>query len=238
MRGLVHGIYLKYFGAGDLLLELNAGTGEDAVFLASKGISVFLTDISDRMLEIAEKKITAFKLNTLLKTGAFSFSEISGVPESSFDGIISNFGGLNCINNFHKLSADLSDKLKPEKLFIAVVMNKFCPWEIFYYLLKFDRKNALRRFRKEGIYANINSEKVLTFYFSPSGFKKQFQDYFEVVRVYSLGLFTPPPYLAGLYRYLKPIVKLFMLTDKILMGCFPFNRLGDHFVIVFKKKNQ
>jgi methylase of polypeptide subunit release factors len=46
MRGLVRDIYLRNFKRGDRLLELNAGTGADAVFLAGRGIEVFATDIS------------------------------------------------------------------------------------------------------------------------------------------------------------------------------------------------
>ncbi|MEL7222689.1 MAG: methyltransferase domain-containing protein, partial [Bacteroidota bacterium] len=38
------------------VLELNCGTGEDAVWLAKKGLNVHATDISPKMVAVAQKK--------------------------------------------------------------------------------------------------------------------------------------------------------------------------------------
>lgn len=246
MRGIVHKIYLQNFKSEDNLLELNCGTGEDAIFLAGSGRKVFATDISEKMIEILNAKCRMQKAEGSIISKVASFDEINTIEQNNFDGVISNFGGLNCINEFDKLSKDLSVKLKSKGLFIAVVMSTVCPWEIFYYMVKLDFKNAFRRFKKEGIQAKLNSccrelatgmgEKVLTFYFSPKVFAKQFSQWFSVEKIYSLGYFTPPPFMIGLYRRFKPIVKLFMKLDEALMKYFPFNRFGDHFIIVMKKK--
>jgi ubiquinone/menaquinone biosynthesis C-methylase UbiE len=47
------------FTAGDRVLELNCGTGEDAVHLARRGIRVLATDASAAMLEVARRKAAA-----------------------------------------------------------------------------------------------------------------------------------------------------------------------------------
>ena len=39
------------------ILELNCGTGEDAVYLAKKGFSIVATDISDEMLKVLKDDI-------------------------------------------------------------------------------------------------------------------------------------------------------------------------------------
>lgn len=236
MRSLVHKTCLQYLKEGDNILELNAGTGVDAVFLAGHGMNIHATDISVEMVKVIRSKIGSGDLNEKVTTEVLSFDEINKVTRGPFEGVFSNFGGLNCINNFSKLSADLSSKLKPRGLFIAVVMNKFCPWEIFYYLLRFDPKNAFRRFNKNGIMAELNGEKVKTFYYSPAEFGKKFTQQFEILKIKTLAYYTPPPYLTGLYMRFKPIVKLLMLLDEVVMGIFPFNRLGDHFLIVMKKR--
>src|SRR5205085_3412134 len=107
MRKIVYEIYLKNIKPGDRVLELNSGTGIDAVYLAGKGINVYATDISDIMINIlkqnAAKEITEGKI----ETGLYPFSEIGNVPQSGFDAAISNFGGLNCISDYKKLSDDL-----------------------------------------------------------------------------------------------------------------------------------
>ena len=238
MRNTVYEIYLSYFKKGDKLLELNAGTGIDAVYLASKGIKVLATDISDEMLGRLKDKIEKRNLQEMIRTENLSFDEIYKIHEKNFDGAVSNFGGLNCINNFNSLSESLGERIKPGGKFIAVVMNTFCPWEIFYYLLKFDPANAFRRFNKEGIEAGLSEFRIKSFYFSPGEFADRFGKYFETEKIYSHGLFTPPPYMFGIYNRAKSLVKAFMRMDNITKGIYPLNRIGDHFIIVLKRRNN
>ena len=238
MRNTVYEIYLSYFKKGDKLLELNAGTGIDAVYLASKGIKILATDISDEMISRLKDKIIKMNLQKMISVENLSFGEINKIDQKDFDGAISNFGGLNCINDFEKLSESLGERIKPGGKFIAVVMNSFCPWEIFYYLLKLDPSNAFRRFSKAGIDANLSEFKIKSFYFSPGEFADSFSKYFEIEKIYSHGLFTPPPYMFGIYNKAKPLVNTFMKIDNITKNIFPLNRIGDHFIIVLKRKNN
>lgn len=238
MRHEAYRVYFDNFKGGDKLLELNSGTGIDAFYLAARGIYVHATDISTGMINALRQKLSVDNIGSRNITGAdvLSFDEISNVSGGGFDGVISNFGGLNCIPAFTKLSGDLAAKLKPGGKFIAVVIGRLCPWETFFYLLKFKFKTAFRRFSKAGVDANLNGETIRTFYFTPRRFAKDFQKEFEVEKIYSHGAFTPPPYLVNIYNRLSPIVKIFMKLDEITRGLFPFNRFGDHFIIVLKKK--
>lgn len=244
MRSLVHRVYLKYIPKGSSILELNAGTGVDAVFLAENGYQVLATDLSEKMIGIIQSKSKSLPAETNVQAGekakieakTLSFDEISTINENNFDAVVSNFGGLNCINDFSKLSNDLAAKLKPNGLFIAVVMNKICPWEIFYYIVTLKFGEGFRRFKKQGIMAELNGEKVLTYYFTPGEFTAAFSRNFTKVKLFSLGLKTPPPYLLGIYNRLKPLVKLWMKLDEIFMGLPILNQMGDHFIIVMRKK--
>jgi len=235
MRKIVHRVYLSKFKAGDELLELNAGTGTDALFLASQGIKVFATDISDKMIGIIQEKVQRHNAEKLIEAKVCSFDEVNSISKNNFDGVVSNFGGLNCVNNFSKLSGDIANKLKSGGRFIAVVMNRFCPWEIFYYSVRFDFKNVFRRSKKEGVDAALGNEFVRTYYFTPAQFAGFFEKQFKFKKIYTLGLFTPPPFLIGIYNRFKPLVKLFMKTDEVLKGVFPFSRAGDHFIIIMEK---
>lgn len=236
MRRAVHRIYLHHLPQNARVLELNAGTGVDAVFLAENGMSVLATDISDKMIEIIQSKGKSEKAKKI-EAKALAFDEIGTIPDGGFDAVVSNFGGLNCINDFSKLSDDLAAKLKPGGVFIAVVMNKVCPWEMFYYCLRLNFKDAFRHFGKKGIMAELNGEKVLTFYFTPGEFAAAFCRNFTKIKLYTLALHTPPPYLVGIYNRLRPLVKLWMAIDDLLMGLPIFNRFGDHFVLVMKKND-
>ena len=115
-------------------------------------------------------------------------------------------------------------------------MNKFCPWEILYFSLKLNFKKAFRRFKKEGIDGAIDDQFVKTFYFTPKEFGKKFEPYFKIKRIYTLGLYTPSPYMQGLYKWIGLLIRLWMKIDELIKGIYPFNRMGDHFIIVMEHR--
>jgi hypothetical protein len=84
--------------------------------------------------------------------------------------------------------------------------------------------------------AELNGNKILTFYFTPKEFVRKFGENFTLKKIYTLGYNTPPPYLVGLYNRLRPVVKLFMKTDELIKGLPPINRFGDHFIAIMIKK--
>ena len=177
------------------------------------------TDISEEMIRIVFRlKAKRKNRKKYIKTEALSFEEISAIGENNFDAVVSNFGGLNCINDFNKLSGDLSANLKPNGLFIAVIMDKICPWEILYYIITLKFTEAFRRFNKNRIMAHLNGEKVLTYYFRPLNLQSSFSENFEEVKLFSLGLKTPPPYLVGIYNKIRTITKVWMKMDGFSHG--------------------
>src|SRR5512146_1922454 len=58
LRGIVWNVYCRYFKPGDSLLELNCGTGTDAMTLAEKGMRILATDISTAMLQTFQAKLS------------------------------------------------------------------------------------------------------------------------------------------------------------------------------------
>jgi cyclopropane fatty-acyl-phospholipid synthase-like methyltransferase len=105
------------------ILEVNCGTGEDAIWLAKKGFDVIASDISKEMIENASKKINLPNL----RFERIAFSEVRNYTEKqSLDCIFSNFGGLNCIHP-HEFSAFLeasADSLKQDGSLILVIMTQ------------------------------------------------------------------------------------------------------------------
>ncbi len=56
-RDVVWSVLTQIFRSGDHILELNCGTGEDALFLARNGISVTACDASEQMIQIASNRL-------------------------------------------------------------------------------------------------------------------------------------------------------------------------------------
>src|SRR5690606_25081810 len=86
----------KYLAPGSAMLELNCGTGIDALYFASKGHHVFATDNAPGMLEELSKKAGTTPSRGSLKHARLSYHDIDSLAPEKFDYIISNFGGLNC----------------------------------------------------------------------------------------------------------------------------------------------
>lgn len=235
MRRQVYEVCYRYFKEGDYLLELNCGTGTDALNLAIMNKNkIFATDASSSMIDKLNEKLQSYSLP--VETGVFPFSEIGKLTSSnSFDGVLSNFGGLNCIDDYSGLSKSLSN-IKKGGIFIAVVMNRICPWEILFYLLKWKRKEAFRRLNRKGIMADVYGEKIMTYYYSPKQFAGFFKNYFDTVKIYSLGLFTPSPYMSRLHSEYNNFTTLMMMLDQSIHKLYPFNRFGDHFILVMRRK--
>src|SRR6185436_228039 len=188
------------------ILEINCGTGEDALWLAGKGHHVISTDASEKMIEKAEAKLRSLKSevrNQHLKFEAAAFDDlIKNYSNKEFDLIFSNFGGLNCMGDtqLKKLSADLSSLLKPNGKFIAVIMGRKCLWEQFYFLCKLNVKKAFRRLSKEGVNAPLASRIQKTFYYSPAELKKITQKEFSITMTKPIGITIPPSYLEPFFR--------------------------------------
>ena len=94
------------FRPGQRVLELNCGTGEDALHLARRGIQVIATDASPAMLGEARRKIAAAGLSERVETRLLPIETIGDIAASApFDGAFSNFGGLNCVADLNRVAA-------------------------------------------------------------------------------------------------------------------------------------
>ncbi|MDX5428613.1 MAG: class I SAM-dependent methyltransferase, partial [Bacteroidota bacterium] len=93
-RNRVRELLIPYLPERASILELNGGTGEDALFFRGLGHSVTYTDLSDGMIEQARKKFKESEWEDIRSIQA-SFEDLSGIVET-FDVVFSNLGGLNC----------------------------------------------------------------------------------------------------------------------------------------------
>src|SRR5512144_2754672 len=74
MRNKVYAHIQRFVPAGLRILELNAGTGTDAVELARRGYQVHATDIALGMLERLQDKIDRYELNQRITWQQLSFT--------------------------------------------------------------------------------------------------------------------------------------------------------------------
>jgi ubiquinone/menaquinone biosynthesis C-methylase UbiE len=85
-------------GSAPQILEINCGTGDDAIWLAERGYQVTATDVSEMMIDKLKDKISNHSPASQIEVKQVSIEKIREqfVP-ASFDLIFSDFGGLNCL---------------------------------------------------------------------------------------------------------------------------------------------
>lgn len=234
LRARVWEKFGQHFHPNHHVLELTCGTGEDAVWLAQQDVYVTATDGSEKMVKVAAQKASQAGVADKVTTRQLSLQQfIQGGLTETFDGAYSNFGGLNTINTWTRLAEQLAKAVKPQGTVVLVPMGPICPWEIGWYLLHGQLKNAVRRFG-ENAPAKIGQTVIPIWYPSAKTLKNAFAPWFTHLYTESLELWLPPSYLnhfVNRWPYLfNKLNSLEKQTAHLTKGW------GDHYIITFTRK--
>jgi len=215
------------------ILEINCGTGEDAIWLARQNFKVTATDLSEKMIAVAKSKENQH-------TVVFKKADINELPNDfpneKFDLIFSNFGGLNCLSEirlelFFKNAAEL---LSENGHLVLVMMPKDTLWEQFYFLAKANFKSAFRR-KKNAVIANVDGEKVLTYYYNPVKVKNLSDHFFKLVKLHPVGFFVPPSYLEPFFKNKPRFISALSQLENAIQNHQSISRFSDHYFIALQK---
>ncbi|UBM59291.1 methyltransferase domain-containing protein [Marinilongibacter aquaticus] len=217
------------------ILELNCGTGEDALWLANKGHQVWATDISDEMLAATSRKVAQIDAIRVKKVDLKNLGELDS--ERKYDMVFSNFGGLNCLNayEFERFFNEVGVLIKPDGHLVLVVMSRFCLWETLYFSIKLRPLQALRRLRGFAL-AQVSGEQLATWYYSVRMLRKMAKKSFVLKKSKAIGCFGPPSYLESFFVQ-RP--KFFAWLERIEMRRADLSwqaHFADHIYLEFKAK--
>jgi SAM-dependent methyltransferase len=236
LRRIIWEIWLRHFPRGSQLLELNCGTGTDALALAGQGMRVHATDASAQMLDRLREKVSHSAFADRITSQQVPFAELSSLDGRLFDGVYSNMGGLNCEPDMTRVAHDLHALIKPGGCFVGTFLGDWAIWEMAAFIARGNIRAAFRRRTKEGIPANVAGTLVQTYYYSPRAIAKAFGSDFAVLGLHGLNIFTPPPTSQQAYRRFAGAMRVCERIDDRLMNVAPFNHVGDHYVIVLQKR--
>jgi ubiquinone/menaquinone biosynthesis C-methylase UbiE len=230
MRRKVYDHVLRFLQPTDRLLELNAGTGIDAAFFAGRGQTVHAIDIAPGMLDHLAAKIDQQHLADRLTYQPLSFTELDRVVGAPFDYILSNFGGLNCIENLSLVTRHLSHVLRSGGIITWVIMPPICPWEIGL-MLKGHFKLATRRWHRPGLLTRVEGVQFMTNYFTPRQVLTALGPDFRLLRLEGLSVFAPPADRVNFPRRFPRLYRALVNIDDALALHAPFNHWGDFFIL-------
>jgi ubiquinone/menaquinone biosynthesis C-methylase UbiE len=233
IRSKVYRHLLAYHPPGAHLLEINAGTGVDAVYLARQGIYVHATDISPGMIEALTQKVEAQGLHEWISVQQCSFTDLEGVTGGPYDGIFSNLGGLNCTNDLQAITRKLPAVLKPGAYVTWVVMPRICLWELSA-ALRGDLKTAIRRIKPGGTIANVEGVSFRAYYYFPKDVRRAFSQDFRYIQLQGLSVFTPPIDHKGFATKWPKLYSWLRRLEHYLADQPPFNHLGDFYILTMR----
>jgi ubiquinone/menaquinone biosynthesis C-methylase UbiE len=236
-RARVRALVSTYLQPGKRILELNAGTGEDAVYFAQQGYWVHATDISESMQAVLKGKVRQAGLQHRVTQEVCSFTHLNQLQDKGpYDLIFSNFAGLNCTDKLGQVLHSLPALLHPGGLVLLTVMPGFCLWETLL-ALKGDFKTAFRRFfSAEGAPAHIEGVAFKCWYYRPGFITGTLRASFETLVLEGLCVLVPPSYLENFPVRFPRSYSFLVQAEQRLKSSWPWKYMGDYYIIVLRKK--
>ncbi len=159
------------------------------------GARVVATDPSAQMIQMARRKALIGNCEQRIEFRCLPMEDIGSFADGDvFDGVLSNFGAVNCVQNLQALVADVADRLTPGAPLLWVVMGAPCSvGNGCGYLARGQWRKAWRRRRPGG----IEWRGLTISYPTPARMRALLLPYFTVTRLAPLGVALPPSYAAA-----------------------------------------
>ena len=241
LRQRTHKTFARSFGPGARVLEIGCGTGLDTAFLAATVRNVVACDPSEEMVSRSLRRLAHAGLEaraTVLPCGLdelASFLDALASPEA-FDGIVSNFGALNCVEHLAPLGALARKYLRHGGSVLLGLMGRTCAVEALYFAATKRANLAARRRHDGAVPVLVAGIDVPTFYHRISDVRAALGRELHLQAIEGVGVAIPPPYLEQRWQQLPRSVRgLVTSIDALIAPIPPFNRAGDHVLLRFVK---
>lgn len=228
----------KFLKPGSRILELNAGTGEDAIYFAGHGHSVHATDIAPGMQSMLQQKVDACELTGRVTHEICSFTTLGSLRNKGpYDLVFSNFAGLNCTGELGKVLQSIDSLLNPGGMVTFVILPPFCLWETLL-IFKGKYKTAFRRwFSGRGVGAHIEGEYFTCWYYPPSYIIRHMKKAFRLYDQEGLCTIVPPSYIEHFAEKHSEIYHFLKSKEDKLKARWPWKNIGDYYIISLRKND-
>jgi SAM-dependent methyltransferase len=246
LRARVHARLDQLAAAGDCVLELGCGTGEDALHLAQRGVRILATDASAAMLEQARAKLEGYAQAQVARLDIRALNVDDTQTARPYALAFANFGVLNCLPGWRTLATWLAARVYPGGYAAFGIMSPLCLWEIGWHAAHGAWDTAFRRLRRHGaaftsVRASASHAPTHTaaveriFYPSIARLSRDFAPHFRRTHVEPLGLLLPPSDVYGVIERRPRLLRLLTAGEEHVRGARFLALLADHYWIEFER---
>jgi hypothetical protein len=155
-------------------------------------------------------------------------------PDDLFDGVLSNFSGLNCVEDLGQVAKDLAGLVMPHAPVVICLSTRFCLTEILWFLLQGNVRKAFRRI--PGIAtAQVDQFAVTVRYPTLRQVRRSLAPFFQLHSCTGIGITVPPSYLETRIRKYPRLLKLLQSIDRRICSLPWFRTIGDHMLLRFER---
>lgn len=234
-RDAVWDVLRRTFKGGERVLELNCGTGEDALFLARMGVSVLACDASAHMIAVAARRLAGEAPDANVQLRVLSNEKIGDLRDvGMLDGAFSNFSGLNCVEDLSAVANQLASMVKPRGRVLLCLSTRVCLWETAWYLAHGQMVRSVRRW-KGSTTASLGESSVCVRYPTMRSIKKLFQPWFRLRGCKGIGVAVPPSYVEHMARKYPRALNALMTIDHRIATWPVFRVIGDHMLLELER---
>ena len=237
-RGAVWEILFDIFEEGAHILELNCGTGEDALFLARHDMSVVACDGSEGMIRTARKRLQEEDPDAPIQFELLPTEHLAQLHSGTlFDGALSNFSGLNCVSDLNQVAWNLASMVTPHAPVLICLSTRFCLVETLWFLFHGNFRKAFRR--TPGVaHAKVSGYMVKVHYPTLREVRRSFSPWFRLRSCTGIGVAVPPSYLEPMIRKYPRLLGLLSWIDKRISRLPLLRIMGDHMLLHFEREGK
>lgn len=236
LRNKVYSHIMRHIPPGAHILELNAGTGTDAIQLAQHGYFIHATDIAPGMLNRLQEKVDKFGLHDRVTIAERSFLSLENLQGAPFDAIFSDLGGLNCVPDLTPVIQQFPNILKAGGLVTWVLMPHVCLWEMAE-VFRGNFSLAFRRFARGRVRANLEGLNFDVYYFSPRQVTQWFGNDFELLTLEGLSVLTPTAESKNFAKWHPRLYRMLSWLDDRLSPHWPWYGWGDFYILTMRYRD-
>lgn len=219
------------FPPGSVVLELNCGTGIDAIHLASREVTLLACDISSRMIELARENAAAAGVGEKIDFRVLATEQLATLETATlFDGAFSNFSGLNCVQDLAAVRTSLSQRLKPGSRLLLCMLGRYGIWQRLWHLARGEWRRALRTPQSTQV-----GNSVVVQYPSRKSIIEVFSPDFILRRWKGIGIAVPPAYLERWYSRFPRVAQYLNRVDRQIGGAPLLRHFGACVLLEFEK---